>query len=90
MDIQQPVLYLARSEEARRFMAAQWPRSDGPPLHYTPEELARLLADADLEEATAPPNGHERLAAALRESRASYRLMPRWLERAQWPGGRGG
>ena len=77
VDRQQQVLYLAASADARRFLATQWPRYTAP-LEYTPEELTRLLAD--LEEAASPPDWAERLAEALRESRANYRLMLAWLD----------
>jgi hypothetical protein len=78
VDRQQQVLYLSASEEARRFLATQWPRSTAP-LKYTPEELTRLLAD--LEEAASPPDWAERLAEALRESKANSRLMQQWLDK---------
>lgn len=42
-------------------------------MEDTPEELAGLLAD--LEETTPPLDWAERLAEALRESRANERLM---------------
>lgn len=81
------MLYLAASEDARRFLVAQWPLYTAP-LEYTPEELKRLLAD--LEEAASPPDWAERLAEAVRESRANYRLMQQWLDarnEASEPGG---
>ena len=76
--MQQHVMYLAKSGEARRFLAAQWPRSEGPPLEYAPTELARLLAN--LEETASSPALSERLAEVQRESRATYRLLQQWLE----------
>ena len=81
VDRQQQVLYLAASEDARRFLVAQWPRKTAP-LECTPEELKRLLAD--LEEAVSPPNWAERLEEALREGRANARLMQQWLD--AWQG----
>ena len=66
VDRQKQVLYLAENEDARRFLASQWPRYTAP-LVYTPEELKRLVAD--LEEAVSPPDWAERLEEALRESR---------------------
>lgn len=80
VDRQQQVLYLATSEDARQFLAAQWPRYTAP-LEYTLEELKRLLAD--MEEASSPPDWAEHLAAALRESQANYRLMMAWLDMRQ-------
>ena len=77
VDRQHQGLCLADREEARRFLAAQWPRYTAP-LEYTPEELAYLLAD--LEEAALPADWRERLAETLRESRANYRLMQQWLD----------
>lgn len=71
------MLYLAASEDARRFLASQWPRYTAP-LEYTPEELKRLLADLD--EAASPPDWAERLEEALRENRANYRLVLAWLD----------
>ena len=71
------LLYLAAPEEARKLLAEQWPRYTKA-LEYTPEELARLLAD--LEETAPPPDWAERLDEALRESRANYRLMQQWLD----------
>lgn len=78
VDRQQQALYLAANENARRFLATQWPRYTAP-LEYTPEELTRLLGD--LEEAAAPPDWVERLEEALRESKANYRLMLAWLDK---------
>jgi hypothetical protein len=77
VDRQHQALYLVDCEEARRFLLAQWPRYEAP-LEYTPEELARLLAD--LEEVASPADWRERLAETLRESRANYRLMQQWLD----------
>lgn len=76
VDRQEQALYLADSEEARRFLMAQWPRSTAS-LEYTPAELARLLAD--LEEVPSPADWREHLAETVRESRANYRLMVAWL-----------
>jgi hypothetical protein len=70
--------YLAPSEPARRFLCLQWPSSEGLPLEYTEAELARL--EEAWHEVAAPPDWHERLAEALRESRANYRLMQQWLD----------
>lgn len=72
VDRQHQVLYLAASEDARRLLATQWPRYTAP-LEYTPEELKRLLTD--LEEAASPPDWAERLAEALRESRANHAIF---------------
>lgn len=77
VDRQEHALYLADSEEARRFLAAQWPRYEKP-LEYTQAELARLLEDGH--ELTALPDWVERLAETVRESRANIRLMQQWLD----------
>ena len=71
------LLYLAAPEEARKLLSEQWPRYTKA-LEYTPEELARLLAD--LEETAPPADWAERLAEVLRESRANERLMLAWLD----------
>jgi hypothetical protein len=71
------LLYLAAPEAARKLLAEQWPRSTKA-LEYTPEELARLLAD--LEETAPPADWAERLAEAQRGSRANERLMLAWLD----------
>ena len=81
VDQMERLLYLAAPEPARKLLAEQWPRSTKA-LEYTPEELARLLAD--LEE-TSPPDWAERLDEALRESRANYRLMQQWLDQQGMP-----
>lgn len=78
VDRQQLVLYLAASEDARRFLVEQWPRSPGHPLEYIQEELGRLLDN--LKEAASPPDWPAQLAQVLRESRANYRLMQQWLD----------
>lgn len=76
VDQAERLLYLAPGEEARRFLAAQWPRYDAP-LEYTEAELARLLEDRhDLAEM---PDWMERLAESVRERRANYALMQQWL-----------
>ncbi len=84
VDQSQHLLYLAEVEEARRFLAAQWPRYDAP-LEYTEAELARRLAD-DWREESLPADWHDRLAEAVRESRANYRLMQQWLEEQRTEG----
>lgn len=71
------LLYLAAPQEARKLLVEQWPRYTAA-LEYTPDELARLLAD--LEETAPPPDWAERLDEAVRESRANYRLMQMWLD----------
>ena len=71
------LLYLAEPEAARKLLSEQWPRSTKA-LEYTPEELARLLAD--LEETAPSADWAERLAETLRESRANERLMQQWLD----------
>ena len=43
VDQAEHLLYLAEVEEARRFLAAQWPRQEGPPLEVTEEELTSLM-----------------------------------------------
>jgi hypothetical protein len=73
------LLYLAEVEEARRHLAAQWPRYDAP-VEYTEAELARLREE-DWQETSLPPDWHERLAETVRESRANYTLMVHWLDR---------
>lgn len=78
IDQTQQLLYLAEVEEARRFLAAQWPRDDAP-LEYTEAELARLLED-DWREESVPSDWRDHLAETMRESRANYALMLRWLE----------
>lgn len=78
MGQQQQALYLADSEEARRFLAAQWPRYAAS-LEYTEAELARLLED-DWKETSLPADWRDYLAESVRESRANYRLMVRWLD----------
>ena len=45
IDQAQHLLYLAEVEEARRFLAAQWPRYDAP-LEYTEAELTRYWRTA--------------------------------------------
>ena len=77
VDQAERLLYLAAPQEARKLLVEQWPRSTKA-LEYTPEELARLLAD--LEETAPPADWTERLDEALRESRANYRLMQQWLD----------
>ena len=78
IDQAQQLLYLAQEEEARRFLTAQWPRYDAP-LEDTDAELTRLLEE-DWQETVLPADWHERLAETVRESRANYALMMRWLE----------
>ena len=78
VDRQEQVLYLATQEAARWHLVAQWPRLHGPPLEYTQEELGQLLDN--LKEAASPPDWPAKLAEALRESRANYRLMQKWLD----------
>jgi hypothetical protein len=78
IDQAQQLLYLAESGEALRFLAAQWPRYDVP-LEDTGSELARLLEDG-WQEISLPSDWHERLAETVRESRANYVLMMRWLD----------
>lgn len=78
VDQVQHLLYLAEVEEARRFLAAQWPRYDAP-LEYTEAELARLLED-DWRETSLPSDWQDHLAETVRESHANYALMLRWLE----------
>jgi hypothetical protein len=78
VDQAQHLLYLAEVEEASRFLAAQWSRYDVP-LEDTEAELARLLADR-WQETSFPSDWHDRLAETVRESRANYALMLRWLE----------
>ena len=55
----------------------QWPRYYSKPLEYTQEELGRLLDTP--KEAVSPPDWPAKLAEALRESKANYRLMQQWL-----------
>ncbi len=78
VDRQEQVLSLAAQEAARWHLVAQWPRFHSPPLEYTPEELGRLLDN--LKEAVSSPDWPAKLAEALRESRANYRLMAHWLD----------
>jgi len=78
LDQTQQLLYLAVVEEARRFLAAQWPRYDAPQGNIE-AELARLLED-DWREESLSVDWHDRLAETVRESRANYALMLRWLE----------
>ena len=80
VDLVDRLLYLAEPEAARRLLAEQWPRSTKA-VEYTPEELARLLAN--LEETAPPADWAERLAEVLRESRANERLMQQWLDARQ-------
>ena len=80
VDLVERVLYLAAPEEARKLLTEQWPRYTAA-LEYTPEELAKLLAD--LEETAPPADWAERLAEVLRESRANERLMLAWLDARQ-------
>jgi hypothetical protein len=75
VDQMERLLYLAAPEEARKLLVEQWPRYTIA-LEYTPEELARLLAD--LEETAPPADWAERLAETMRESRANVRLMRQW------------
>jgi hypothetical protein len=77
LDTHQQVWYLAGAEEARKHLARQWPVDDGPPLEYTPDELARLLSN--LEE-TSREDLQARVAEALREARANARLLLAWLD----------
>jgi hypothetical protein len=79
VDQTEQLVYLAEGEEARRFLAAQWQRYEGPPLEVTEEEELRGLVDV-WREATSSPDWQERLAETLRESRANYRLMQQWLD----------
>ena len=78
IDQVQRLLYLAEVEEARRFLAAHWPRYDAP-VEYTEAELARLLEDG-WQETCLPADWGERLAETVRLSRANYTLMVPWLE----------
>lgn len=78
VDQAQQLLYLAEVEEARRFLAAQWLRSDAL-LEDADAELTRLLEE-DWQETVLPSDWHDRLAETVRESRANYALMMRWLE----------
>ena len=55
------LLYLAAPEPARKLLVEHWPRSTNA-VEYTPEELARLLAD--LEETATPADWAERLDEA--------------------------
>jgi hypothetical protein len=75
------VLYLASQAAARWHLVAQWPRYHSKPLEYTQEELGRLLYN--LKEAASPPDWPSKLAEALRESRANYRLLLAWLDARQ-------
>jgi hypothetical protein len=77
----QQLQYLAEVEEARRFLRSQWPRYEAP-LEDARAELARLLED-DWQEEAVSSNWHERLAQAVRESRANYRLMQQWLDQQE-------
>ena len=77
------ILYLAAPEPARKLLMEQWPRYSKA-LEYTPEELARLLAD--LEETAPPADWAERLDEAVRESRANYRLLQQWLDQQRTEG----
>ena len=87
VDTHQQVLYLADSDDARRFLKLQWPQYEAFPLEYTPEELSSLIAS--WHELEALPNWVERLAEEVREHRANARLMQQWLDQQQgngrWP-----
>lgn len=72
VDRQEQALYLANSEEARRFLAAQWPRYEQP-LESTEADLAHLLGEG--QDLAALPDWVERLAESVRASRANARLM---------------
>jgi hypothetical protein len=76
-DTEHQVLYLASAEEARKHLAQQWLVYDGPPLDYTPDELARRLST--LEEIS-PEERQERVAEVQREARANHRLLLAWLD----------
>lgn len=78
IDQAQHLLSLAEVDEARRFLAGQWSRYEAP-LEYTEAELARLL-ESDWQETSLPSDWQDYLAEAVRESRANYVLMMRWLD----------
>lgn len=80
IDQSQQLLYLAEVEEARRFLAAQWPRYAAQ-QENTEAELAWLLED-DWREELLPWDWRDHLAEAVRESRANYALMMHWLDQA--------
>ena len=77
VDRQDHALYLVESHEARRFLAEQWPRYEQP-VEYTEAELARLLEEG--QGLAVLPDWVEQLAETVRESRANYALMVRWLD----------
>jgi len=75
IDTQQQALYLAPCDEARYFLAAQWPRYES--LQYTEAERVRLMKE--WQEGATPSDWAEHVAEAMRERRANARLMRQWL-----------
>jgi hypothetical protein len=65
IDTHHQVVYLAPCNEARRFLAAQWPHYESVPAEHTEEERARLMKA--WQEGAAPSDWAEHEAEAMRE-----------------------
>lgn len=77
IDTQQQILYLAPCDEARRFLAAQWPRYESLPVEFTEEERARLVKE--WQEGATLLDWAKHMAEGMRERRANAQLMRLWL-----------